>query len=269
MRNLQVAGSLPHMRARASGAPSGGALAIGALAFAAVALAGCADSGLRRGQADLAALQRALPGVYTGGSASTGAASTGAAAGSADSDAGDAAGSSAVTLSIQPITAQVLGDAVYFVRETPADNANLVLAQGIWTLALGGSGDRSDAHESGHDKSDSGPAIVQHRFLFKDPRRWVGAADNPDLLLSILPQDLQALPGCDLVWHRTSTGFEAGSEPQSCQPGSGAQGLWIEQHAQLQGKQLSLLERRTGADGALDTGGPPLSLQLARTGSAQ
>jgi CpeT/CpcT family (DUF1001) len=258
MRDQQLAGFLPRRRAGA----------IAAATLVALALAGCANHALLRGQADLAALQQALPGVYTGGSAGSGEGGTGPAAASAGAGASGAAGSSVVRLSIQPITAQVLGDAVYFVRETPADNASLVLAQGIWTLAVGDARARRSAHDAEHDKSDSGPVIVQHRFLFKDPRRWVGAADNPELLLSILPGDLQALPGCDLDWHRTSTGFETGSDPQSCQPGSAAQGLWIEQHARLQGRQLSLLERRTGADGTLDTAGPPLSLRLARTGGA-
>lgn len=207
---------------------------------------------MRHGKHDLAALQRELPGVYTSSSADDAGTSTAAAAGSA-----------AVTLSIQPITAQVLGDAVYFVRETPADNSQLVLAEGIWTLVLGNAADR------GHGPTDRGPAIVEHRFLFKDPRRWVGAGDNPDLLLSILPEDLEALAGCDLVWHKTLTGFETSSPPPACHPGSHAQGLWIEQHARLQGMQLSLTERQTRTDGGLDGNGPPLSLQLTRTGGAQ
>ena len=246
---------------------------LGALMLGALSLAGCANSALRRGQSDLAALQRQLPGVYTSTSADT--ADTGkAAAGTATEG---AAGSSAVTLSIEPITAQVIGDAVYFVRETPADNSRLVLAEGIWTLSLGAASDRGrdnsgrgpGASGRGHDASDRGPTIVQHRFLFKDPRRWVGAADNPDLLLAILPEDLQALSGCDLIWHKTLTGFETGSAPLPCHPGSGAQGLWIEQHARLQGMQLSLTERQTDSEGGLDNSGAPLSLQLTRTAGAQ
>lgn len=222
------------------------ALQLCAASLGSLALIACADSALRHGQGDLAALQRALPGIYTSSSAGAG-----------------AAGASAVSLSIQPITAQVLGDAVYFVRETPADNPRLVLAQGIWTLSLGNAGSGK------HEPSEDNARIVQHRFLFKDPRRWVGAADNPDLLLSILPQDLQALSGCDLVWYRTSMGFETERAPQPCHPGSNAQGVWFEEHARLQGAQLSLTERQTGADGALDTSGAPLSLQLERTGGAQ
>ncbi len=223
---------------------------LGAVACGALALAGCANSAARRGPGDLAALQRALLGTYTSNSADGGA---------------DAAGSSAVTLTIQPVTALVLGDAVFYVRETPADNPHLVLAQGIWTLALGAV--RGRGHDKS-DKSDQGPLIVEHRFLFKDPRRWVGLADNPDLLLSILPQDLQAMPGCDLIWHKTSTGFETGGAPDACHPGTGAQGVWVEQHAELGPTQLSLIERRTLADGGLDNSGPALSLQLTRSGSA-
>jgi hypothetical protein len=227
-------------------------------------LGGCAHSAALRGQGDLSELQRALPGIYTGGPAA------GAAAGAAPT--GDAA-SSAVTLTITPLTLQQIGDIVYFVRETPADNSRLVLAQGIWTLAIQGATHERDHGRSTHREparsaDDDHARIVQHRFLFKDPRRWAGAADEPDVLFSMLPQDLQALPGCDLVWRRTSSGFETEGGSQTCHPGSNEQGLWIEQHAQLVGTQLSLTERRTDANGALATDEAPLSLQLTRSGAA-
>ncbi len=261
------------------GTPSTASTLAGVLALLALSgllmLGGCASSAARRrGQNDLAELQRELPGTYTSSSADSATATTAA-----------PQASSSVTLSIQPITAQLIGDAVYFVRETPSDNPRLVLAEGIWTLALQaparargnkqahGSGEHAgeDAGEgagAGAGAGDHADRIVEHRFLFKDPRRWVGAADNPDLLLSMLPEDLQPLSGCDLVWQKTPTGFRTNTL-RSCHPGSGAQGLWVDQHAQLVGTRLTLIQSRTDADGALDSGEPPLSLQLTRTTSAQ
>jgi len=196
-------------------------------------LCACASqSQRRREQTDLQQLQKSLPGSY-------------------DSSAhGDGAPAQSVSFSIQPLRAQQIGDVVYFVRETPSDNAQLVLAQRIWTLAL-------DAQ--GH--------LVQRVYLLKDPRRWVGAASDPDVLLSMLPEDLQELSGCELRWQHLGTAFEASGLPQSCHPGSAQQGLWIAQQARLSGRQLTLTERRVGADGALDAGEPPQSLTLLRGSS--
>lgn len=208
---------------------------------AAMLLAGCAHGAARRSQQALSGLERALPGVYSS--------TSGASAGGA------------VSLTISPVTAQLIGDVVYFVRETPADNTQLVLWQGVWTLAP--QADR-DGHQG--DSRDE-PRIVQHSFLFKDPRRWTAAASNPDLLLSMLPQDLQAMPGCDLIWHQTDTGFETVDAPPACHPGARASGLWIEEQARLAGSDLFLTERPVDGSGTPDLHDAPVSMHLSRTGS--
>jgi len=221
-----------------------------AAAAAAVVLSGCASQA-RRGQAALDQLEHALPGVY----------------GNSDGNSAQAAGAAAsavlpVTLSIVPATAQLIGDTVFFVRETAAGNAQLVLWQGVWTLTV-----------------EPKPArIVQHIYLLKDPRRWIGAAAHPDMLLSMLPQDLQPLPSCDLVWTRSAAGDFTGTAAsaaagttagtQACRPGSQAAGLWTLQGARLSGGQLTLAERRIGADGALVDAGAPLSLVLERVSAS-
>jgi hypothetical protein len=164
-----------------------------------------------------------------------------------------------VSLTISPVTAQLIGDAVYFVRETPADNTGLVLWQGVWTLTAAPGGKRGKHHDE--------VRIVQHSFLFKDPRRWSAAASNPDLLESMLPQDLQALPGCDLVWHATEQGYETDSS-SGCQPGAHASGLWVEQQAKLNGAELSLTQRLVDNSGTLDRRDAPLVLHLSRGGAA-
>jgi hypothetical protein len=217
------------------------ALALGA----AVLLAGCMGGGERRQAQALSSLQHALAGTYSS--------TAGGTAG------GTAAADTAVTLTISPITAQLVGDAVYFVRETPADNEQLVLWQGIWTLAPQAGG----AHD--HDKRQA--SIVQHSFLFKDPRRWADADNDPDLLASVLPQDLQALPGCDLTWRRTDSGYETADVSRSCRPGARAKGLWAILQARLQGGDLSLTERPVNDNGALELGDAPLSMHLSRAGA--
>lgn len=222
------------------GARARHSLGVAAALIAAVLLASCAGGSERRQAQALSSLQHALAGTYS-------------------STAGGSAADTAVTLSISPITAQLIGDAVYFVRETPADNEQLVLWQGIWTLApqAAGAGDHNKGQVS----------IVQHSFLFKDPRRWADAVNDPDLLASVLPQDLQALPGCDLTWRHTDSGYETADVARSCRPGARAKGLWTILQARLQDGELSLTERRVEESGALDLGGAPLSMHLSRAGA--
>src|SRR6202012_1667759 len=97
----------------------------------------------------------------------------------------------------------------------------LVLWQGIWTFVA--------VAPEGHRRKDAVPGIVQHSFLFKEPRRWASAASNPDLLVSMLPDDLQPLTGCDLLWKSTPTGYATQAPPLACHPGRLASGQRIEQ----------------------------------------
>jgi hypothetical protein len=209
------------------------------LLAAAVALGGCAHSGQARQQSELDELTRTLPGEYSGTSA--------------DGD--------AVTFTVSAVTAQLIGDNVFFVRETPSNNSRLVLWQGIWTMV----GETSRSHDPG--KGDA-LRIVQHNSLFKEPRRFAQADSNPELLESMLPQDLKALAGCDLVWHKDTTGFATAGTPDSCRPGNQVSGQWMAQGASLHGSQLILTERQIDDAGALDLRGAPRTLQLSRSGSA-
>ncbi|HEX4051639.1 MAG TPA: CpcT/CpeT family chromophore lyase [Steroidobacteraceae bacterium] len=209
----------------------------------ALMLVGCANSPERKQLSQLEGLQKALPGVYTSPAAS-GAADTG------------------VSLTISPVTAQLIGEKVYFVRETPADNAGLVLWQGIWTFVA--------VAPEGHRHAHEQPGIMQHSFLFKEPRRWAAASSNPDLLVSMLPDDLQPLPGCDLLWQSTQStpmGYETKKMTGDCRPGRLASGLWIEQHAQLEGSMLTLIEQPLDANGAPDLRAAAVTRHLTRTGS--
>jgi hypothetical protein len=112
--------------------------------------------------------------------------------------------------------------------------------------------------------------IVQHSFLFKEPRRWTEAGTNPEVLESMLPQDLKALPGCDLIWHKDEMGFatEGSGSLAACRPGSEASGLWMLETARLRGGELAVTERRVDENGALDMSGAPQTMHFSRTGSA-
>lgn len=211
----------------------------------ALLLSACSTNASRH-RAGYEALRRSLPGIYA--------------------NAADAQSSSeraaAVRLAITPVIAQAIGDPVYFVRETAAGNEHLVLAERIWTLAL--------------DKQDR---MVQQMFVFKEPRRWVGAAEHQDLLLGLLPQDLTLLAGCDLIWHgnvdasaktRVPSEFTAAPlhSPDPCEPGPSAQGQWVERELKLDGSQLAVSERQVGSDGSLAASAGVTALTLQRHGSA-
>jgi hypothetical protein len=224
-----------------------------AAAAAAVVLGGCAHSNQRQAQSEMTELQHAFPGEY-----------------STDGSKGD--GGDPVTLTISSFSAQLVGDTVYFVRETPSNNKALVLWQGVWTLV--GEAERKHEHErhAGEPSADHSPddklRIVQHSFLFKEPRRWTEAGNNPEVLESMLPQDLKALPGCDLIWHKDEMGFVTEGTLTGCRPGSEASGLWMLETASLQGGELSVTERRVDENGGLDMSGAPQTMHFSRTGSA-
>ena len=206
----------------------------------ALILAACAQTPERKHLSPLEGLQQALPGAYTSAPAS-------------------GTGDAGVSFTIAPVTAQLIGEKVYFVRETPADNSGLVLWQGIWTFV--------GVTPKGHRPAGAKPGIMQHNFLFKDPRRWASAGSNPDLLVSMLPDDLQPLTGCDLLWQSTPTGYATEKMSGECRPGRLASGLWIEQGAELQGSKLTLTEQPLDSSGEPDLRAAPITLQLTRTGS--
>jgi hypothetical protein len=205
---------------------------------------GCSTQA-ERAQSDLDTLSSALPGIYHDEPSAPGAVAGASGGSGAPARAGSAP---TVTLSIARVHVQLVGDVVYFVRESAASNERLVYAQRIWTLALNRQGE-----------------LVQHMFLFKDPRRWIGASEHPELLLSLLPDDLAPLQGCELIWRKTPQGFQASSAHADCQPGNAAQGQSIERGAKLEGTELALAERQIGADGALlPASGPAFTLVLRR-----
>jgi hypothetical protein len=157
--------------------------------------------------------------------------------------AGDAMQHAAVVLSIKPLEESTVGRLVMFVHETAANDPHRVLAQRIWTL------ERDKQHQ-----------IVQRVFLFKEPRRWMNAAEDPLVLRSLLAEDLQQLSGCELIWTRTADGFNAAVRPDGCRPAALAEGLLIQTSASLQGDDLTMNEIQAGHGGRLPTDATPVSL---------
>jgi hypothetical protein len=182
-------------------------------------LAGCTTEASRR-EAEFDKLIKALPGQYDNR------------AQAASDERGEHA---AVALLIQPVNALTVGKIVMFVRETAANDPRRVLAQHIWTFDL----DKKKQH------------LVQTTYLFKEPQRWLHAVDDPYLMQSLLSEDLSVLSGCSLTWSKTDFGFQASTKAAECKGSAGAEGLLIEQSAELRGTDLLLNEQLSGPGGAL------------------
>jgi hypothetical protein len=209
-----------------------------AILLSLLALAGCHSESTKK-EADFDALVKKLPGQYDN-------------LAQAQSDPGGE--HAAVALLIRPSNSMTVGKIVLFVRETAADDPRRVLAQHIWTFAM-----------------DKKARLVQTIYLFKEPQRWLHAADDPYLLESMLPEDLLPLSGCELIWSKSGEDFKAATKPDSCKASAGAEGLLIEQSAELHGSELVLNEQLSGPGGSLSGGGETASSYRfeRRAGQAQ
>ncbi len=193
-------------------------MGIAAAALAVLLLAACQTEASRR-EAEFDKLVKALPGQYDN-RAQAGSDSSGEHA--------------AVALLIQPVNALTVGKIVMFVRETAANDPRRVLAQHIWTFEL-----------------DKKKHLVQTIYLFKEPQRWLHAVDDPYVMQSVLPDDLSVLSGCNLTWSKSDFGFQASTKAAECKGSAGAEGLLIEQSAEVRGTDLLLNEQLSGPGGVL------------------
>jgi hypothetical protein len=199
----------------------------------ALGLSGCAGFTQARAEdAQFAALKKALPGHYDNASQV-----------SADERAGRPGAHAAVDLLIMPADAAMIGTAVFYVRQSSTTDARRVLSQRIWVLGRA---------EDVHTKK---PYTEQHLYVFKEPQRWLDVEDEPELLQSLLPQDLRQLTGCELLWSQSGADFEAHRKAESCRPAARSEGLLVEQRFELHGEHLALIQQQVGADGLLELSG--------------
>jgi CpeT/CpcT family (DUF1001) len=142
----------------------------------------------------------------------------------------------AVAVLINPVNSLALGKAVMFERETAADDPRRILAQHIWTFEL----DKKGEH------------LVQTVYVFKEPLRWLHAADDQYVLQSVMPDDLSPLSGCKLVWSKSDYGFAATTNALACKASAGAEGMLIWQSAEVRGTDLLVNEQLSGPDGSFE-----------------
>ena len=209
-----------------------------AVVCVALVFAGCQTEGARQRER-LSEIARTLPGEYDN---------------RAQAQTETAGGEVAVALKVTAMVSVVLGNKAFYVRESVAADPRRLLGQRIWAFSQGEDG-----------------RILQAIYLFKEPQRWRAADEQPELLLSILEQDLIALSGCTLEWQAAGSGFDAApdvpstkehaadkkgsgkspAKPPRCEPGAKQEGAMIDRAASLRGDALTLTEQRTSADGGL------------------
>jgi hypothetical protein len=174
-------------------------------------LAGCvSQQDLRRGE--LVALAGSMPGAWDNNSQA----------------AGERAGAGAVVhlperLEITRVAAPVIGKVVFLVRERSSADLRRVLGERLWIF-----------------DSLGGKTLVAQVARFTEPERWAGDRAAPELLRSIVPQDVAAMPGCTLVWVARDGGFNAETAAPGC-PGP-TPGRRVAQQWRLAGTQLEFAE---------------------------
>ena len=143
------------------------ALALGG----ALALAACSSqTDLRKAQ--LATLSDQLPGNY---------------------------GNPQQALTIMRVAAPLVGDQIFYVRETAANDARRIVSERIWSLQVSADG-----------------GLVGGVYALEEPERWRVGSESPELFRSLLMRDLRALPGCELLWTSGAQGFSATSASERC-----------------------------------------------------
>jgi hypothetical protein len=194
--------------------------------LAAVCLCACADQ-QKVNDADLAELLVQLAGRYE---------NTGQV--QADVQHGLRPPHDALALVIVPVDDPVIGEHVFYVQEMAADNPNRVMVQRVWTFGI------------------QNKAIVQSVWTLKEPLRWRDAPRNPEMLESMVSQDLTPVRGCNLTWKRTGEKFTAANDPKTCRSTSRLTGgtVHIDTRMELEGNELSLAENATDAAGQLVEG---------------
>ena len=234
-----------------------------ALLLSTLALAGCSEPQPKKVEdAALKELQARLPGRYDNATQVR-----------LDERTGAAVPQPAIDLLIAPADAAFIGNTVFYVRETSSGDARRVLSQYIWVFGRTVEIHNKAAHSG---KSDPGAAdanagsLEQHIYQFKEPQRWVHVGEQPEVLESLLPQDLQRLTGCELLWIRSDKGFTAERHSTNCDPQVKSEGQLIEQKAELSDTRLSLLEQQITPDGLIDApaGSSDPYYRFVRRGSA-
>jgi hypothetical protein len=223
----------------------------------------CAQRQDKAEDAAMALLQARLPGRYDN-----------VAQARAEARSGSGITLPAIDLLILPANAALIGKATFYVRETAAGNPQRVLSQYIWVFGRAievhrkGEKQAPPVDKDGHEKEEH---LEQHIYLFKEPHRWLHVGEQPELLESLLPSDLDRLVGCDLLWTTRESGFVAERHSTTCSPSMKSEGQQLEQALELKDNNLGVLEQQITVDGLVDAPASPSDAyyRFVRRGAAK
>ena len=147
-------------------------------------------------------------------------------------------------LTILRLAAPLVGDQVFYVRETMADDSRRVVSERIWSMDVA-----------------PGARLRAIAYALDEPDHWRGGVDNPDLFRPLLMRDLRTLPGCEMVWQKTAAGYSGESTTALCP-----------QSWRLEGDELAFSDKAAAAAataGASPTGGPDRYFHFRRSANPQ
>jgi hypothetical protein len=144
----------------------------------------------------------------------------------------------ALALDIVPIDAPMIGDNVFYMQESAADDPRRVTAQKVLMFGIVKS------------------SIVETVLTLAQPQRWRNGQLNPDLFKGLMTQDVQSSKGCSLHWKRNDKRFEGANEPSACHgPSQGTTGLArIDLRAEAAPEEFALAELAFDSAGRLVRG---------------
>jgi outer membrane murein-binding lipoprotein Lpp len=166
--------------------PRARALIGAAAVLLALALSGCSSQGKVR-EDDLAELLSWLPGHYDT-----------VAQAQRDEKSAIRPGHDRLALLIVPVYVPRIGHHVFFVEEMADDNAERVMSERLFSFDI-----------------DEKRGIIGLMYNFIEPLRWRGAPRTPQMLTSVMSEDVAPV-GCELIWTRKGETFTAYHDPQHC-----------------------------------------------------
>jgi hypothetical protein len=155
-------------------------------------LAACADQTKLR-ESELTQLLGWLPGRYDNTA-------------QADSDAqrGVQPPHDRIALIIVKVYTPRLGHHVFYVQEMAADDPRRVMSERMFGF-----------------KVDEKRGILESVYTFAEPLRWRDGQRNIELFTSVVVEDVQSVPGCELVWRKAGEQFIASYDPKLCHNSGG------------------------------------------------
>jgi hypothetical protein len=112
-----------------------------------------------------------------------------------------------IALIIVKVYTPRLGHHVFYVQEMAADDPRRVMSERLFSF-----------------KVDEKRGILESVYTFAEPLRWRDGQRNIELFTSVVTEDVQSVPGCELAWKKVGEQFSATQDPKLCRDAGAAAG---------------------------------------------